>query len=61
MKGCVTLMTFRMVNINNGITIKDPITGLGNLIAKAKNGIFHDLDKGVWVGKRNMGTFEKKF
>jgi hypothetical protein len=47
--------TLGMVNVNpttGTITIKDPITGIGNTLAEAKDAVLNDFDSGVWIGKR---------
>lgn len=49
--------TLGIVNINpqaNTVIIKDPITSIGNSLAKLKDSIVHDFSLGVWIGKRPM-------
>ena len=49
----IKTVTLGIVNYETGkLILKDPITGTGNLIKKAKDSICHDFDKGVWIGKR---------
>ena len=36
--------------------IKDPFTGVGNIMKEAKDAICHDFDKGVWIGKRALDS-----
>jgi len=51
--GIVTGLTLGIVNPgSDGVILKDPITGIGNLLAHLKDGIFHNPNKGVWIGKR---------
>lgn len=48
--------TLGMVNANpeaGNIIVKDPITALGNSLAKAKDALLYDFSKGVWIGKRS--------
>lgn len=54
----LTGLTLGMVNIgDNGVIIKDPITGLGNFAANVKDFVLHDMKTGVWIGKRTIGGF----
>ena len=52
----VKVASLGIINIhNNGsVAIKDPITGTGNMLAGAYSHIVHNIDKGVWLGKRPM-------
>lgn len=46
-----------IANLQTGaVTFKDPVTGLWNMIAGAKDALFHDFSKGVWVGKRPIAN-----
>jgi hypothetical protein len=52
-KKVVSFWSWGMINPgDNGVILKDPITGFGNLLAHAKDNIFHDEKVGVWIGKR---------
>lgn len=49
--------TLGMVNVNpqsGNVILKDPITGIGNTLAEAKDAAFKDFGKGVWIGKRSI-------
>lgn len=52
-------MTLGIVNVgNDGFILKDPITGIGNVLAHTKDALFNNkLSKGVWLGKRTINGF----
>jgi hypothetical protein len=45
--------TLGMINFETGkLIIKDPLTGMGNMLKSAKDKLVNDFDDGVWLGKR---------
>lgn len=53
--GLVKGLTLGMINYETGkVIIKDPITGTGNTLKQAKDALFNDFNKGIWIGKRAL-------
>ena len=51
----VKVLTAGILNFETGkLIVKDPITGVGNMLKQAKDAMFNDFDKGVWIGKRSL-------
>ena len=49
----IKLLTLGTVNYETGkLILKDPVTGMGNMLKKSKDYLMHDFNDGVWIGKR---------